>query len=204
MSWPINTVLKLAALSLMPDETIAINVFWALLDDNAGGGPLADADILQAAANYVDNFYDEMGVDLADTLLGTIVEVWAVDEPSGDLTPIGDETTTYEGQSVNDALPNGVAGVMSLKTVETDVTGRKFVPGYTDETFVDNNMTGPALARAALAAVEWAAQWVDANDVILNPGVYSSVKQNFFIATGTVIVNAIAGYQRRRKPGVGT
>jgi hypothetical protein len=188
----------------MPDETIAINVFWALLDDNAGGGPLADADILQAAANYVDNFYDEMGVDLADTLLGTIVEVWAVDEPSGDLTPIGDETTTYEGQSVNDALPNGVAGVMSLKTVETDVTGRKFVPGYTDETFVDNNMTGPALARAALAAVEWAAQWVDANDVILNPGVYSSVKQNFFIATGTVIVNAIAGYQRRRKPGVGT
>jgi hypothetical protein len=65
-------------------------------------------------------------------------------------------------------------------------------------------MTGPALARAALAAVEWAAQWVDANDVILNPGVYSSVKQNFFIATGTVIVNAIAGYQRRRKPGVGT
>jgi hypothetical protein len=56
----------------------------------------------------------------------------------------------------------------------------------------------------ALYALDWAAGHLDANDVLLLAGVYSPTKANFLLASGVIVVNAILGYQRRRKPGVGS
>jgi hypothetical protein len=91
-----------------------------------------------------------------------------------------------------------------MKTSNTDVTGRKFIPGIGEINATDNDLTSGALARSVLYAVAWATQFIDANSVTFTPGVWSMTKLNFFLATGTVIANAILGYQRRRKPGVGT
>lgn len=204
MSLPEGTILKLAQNILLPDEQTAINVFWVVLEDAVGSGPLAVIDILAAASNYMDSLYGEVNGSLADTLLSTIVEVWEVDGPTGDLTPVGDEATTWDGLSTNDALPNGVAGITTIKTTDTDVTGRKFIPGFHDGAADDNNLVATPLSQLVDFALSWAAGWTDANDVQFVSGVYSYTKNNFLMATGTTITNAIVGYQRRRKPGVGS
>jgi hypothetical protein len=204
MSIPIDTVLKIAQSILLPDEQIAINVFWALLGDAVGGGPLAESDVIDAAANYLDLIYAEIDDMISDLIASTVVEVWTVDEPTGDLTPVGDGATTWVGLDTNDPLPNGVAGICSMKTDNTEVTGRKFIPGINEVAVDDNNLDTIPFGRLLDFAVEWATEYTDANDVVLSPGVYSGAKANFYAATGTVIANNIVGYQRRRKPGVGS
>lgn len=204
MSLPIGTIIKIAQNILLFDTQTAINVFWASIDDNAGGGPLDEDDVVDAVANYLDLIYTDVLPSIDASIAGTLGEVWTVDVPTGDLTPIGDGATTWVGSGVGDAFPNGVAAIVTMKTTNTDVTGRKFIPGYVETEGVDNDLTGPALVRLANFGLDWAAQHIDANDVILNPGVYSGTKAAFFFNTGVIVANAILGYQRRRKPGVGT
>lgn len=204
MTWPEGTILKIAANIILNDEQEAINVFWAVLSDNVGSGPLAVIDILAAASNWMDSLYDNIKIDIADSVWAGIVEVWAVNPVDGDQTPIGDDLAIWVGGAVNDSFPNGVAAVCSMKTEDTDVTGRKFIPGYTEVAFTDNNMDANPLGRLILFAADWASQWIDANDVVFDPGVWSQTKLDFVPATGVTIVNTIAGYQRRRKPGVGS
>lgn len=204
MSIAEGTIIKFAQNILLPDEQVAVNVYWATVEDNAGAGPLDDDDVIDACANFLDDIYDHINSNLANTVASTIVEVWTVNPLTGDLTPVGDGATTWDGTGVVDALPNGVAGICSAKTINTEVTGRKFIAGYGDTVFTDNNMLAAPLANLVLYALDWVTQHVDLNDVILNMGVWSQTKLNFYLFTGVVIANAIAGYQRRRKPGVGT
>ena len=204
MSWPIGSILKIAANIILNDEQEAINVFWASLDDNVGTGPLDDDDILEAAGNWMDQLYDNIKIDIVNEVLGGIVEVWRVDPSDGDQTPIGDDLALWVGGAAGDAFPNGVAAICSLKTQDTDVTGRKFIPGYAEDAFTDNNIDANPLGRLILFAADWATQYTDPNEVIFNPGVWSQTKLDFVLATGVTVVNTIAGYQRRRKPGVGS
>jgi hypothetical protein len=90
-----------------------------------------------------------------------------------------------------------------MKTSDTEITGRKFIPGFAESGIEDNNWGSGTLVSLALYAVEWASTWVDPNDVTLVIGVYSNTKNTFAASNGVEVVNGIAGYQRRRKPGVG-
>lgn len=204
MSLPVGTILKIAAIILLNDEQEAINVFWVALDDAIGPGPLDEADVLEAAGNWMDQLYDNIKIDIADSVLGGIVEVWRVDPSDGNQIPIGDDLAIWVGGAANDPFPNGVAAICSMKTQDTDVTGRKFIPGYTEVAFTDNNIDANPLGRLILFAADWATQYSDPNDVVFNPGVWSQTKLDFVLATGVTVVNTIAGYQRRRKPGVGS
>lgn len=204
MSIPSGTILKIAQNILLPDTQTAVNVFWVSLSEEGGVGPLEEADVLEAAGNWMDQIYANVTPDMADTVVSTIVEVWTVNEATKELTPVGDEATTWVGVDLADALPNGVAAIGSMKTTETEVTGRKFLPGFVETDFTDNNLGAGGLARLVLFVIDWATVYIDPNNVHFSPGVYSPTKLNFFFTTGVVIANAIAGYQRRRKPGVGS
>lgn len=204
MSLPSGTILKIAQSILLPDTQTAMNIFWAALSEDGGAGPLDEDDVLEAASNWMDQLYANVDDDMNDQVSGNLVEVWTVDTGTGDLTPVGDEATTWVGLGPQDPLPNGVAAICALKTTDTDVTGRKFLPGYVEAQATDNNLTSVPLSRLVLFAVDWATQYVDPNSVIFSPGVWSTAKTQFVAAGGTVIANAIVGYQRRRKPGVGS
>lgn len=204
MSLPEGTILKLAQNILLPDDQVAVNVFWAVLEDSVGSGPLAVIDVLAAASNYMDEVYENLLALIADTVVSTVVEVWEVDGPTGDLTPIGDELTTWTPTGGTDILPNGVAGIISAKTTNTDVTARKFFPGFLENNCDENNWISGALTSMISAGADWVDGWVDPNEVEFIGGVYSMTKHNFFMFTDVVLANAIAGYQRRRKPGVGS
>lgn len=204
MSIAEGAILKIASSLLLQDTQTAINVFWVELLDSVGSGPLDEDDIVAAAANWIDQLFANVEDSISDNDEGTLVEVWTVDEPTGVLTPIGDDALTWNGANVDDALPNGCAAICSMKTTSTKATGRKFIPGFAETLALDNNLIGIGITDLVLFSVDWATNYVDANDVEFNPGVYSPTQADFFPATGVVISNAIIGYQRRRKPGVGS
>jgi hypothetical protein len=204
MSLAEGIILKMAMHYLLPDEQTAINVFWAVLEDAIGSGPLDESDVLDAAANYMDALYAEVIESLPTTVVGGLVEVWEVDPATGELTPIGEESTTWEGNGAGDPFPNGVCWVCSMRTIDTDVTGRKFLSGFVETSAEDNNLISAHLARLVAFALEWATDYTDPNDVQFIPGVWSTVQNTFRQRSGTVVANAILGYQRRRKPGVGS
>lgn len=199
-----GTIIKLAQNILLPDDQVAVNVYWAVVEDSIGPGPVDEDDVLDAAANWMDEIYANLVTEISDLVTSTLVEVWEVDGLTGDLTPIGDELTTWTPTGASDAMPNGVAGITSAKTTSTDVTGRKFYPGLQDTRAEDNNWISGTLTAMLAAAADWVLGWVDANDVEFIAGVYSMTQNSFYPMTGVIIANAIAGYQRRRKPGVGT
>lgn len=204
MSIAEGVIIKIAANILLNDEQTGINVFWAEVADNIGAGPLDDDDVLDAAANWLDVLYTNLLAVLADTIIGTIAEVWTVNLPDGDLTPVGFGVQTWEGTSAADALPNGNAMICAISTEDTDVYGRKFIPGVNEGSTVDNNISAGSLVALLGFAEDWVAQYIDANDVVLNPGVYSNAQNAFRASVDSFSANAIIGYQRRRKPGVGT
>lgn len=204
MSIAEGTIIKMAQNILLPDDQVAVNVYWAEVEDAVGSGPLDDADVLEAAANYMDEIYTNLLAFIANTATGTLVEVWTVDPVDGDLTPVGDELTTWTAAGATDALPNGCAAIISAKTVNTEVTGRKFFPSFIESNAVDNNWLSGAVTAMLASAADWILGWEDANDVNLIAGVWSMTKLDFYTMSGTIIANAIVGYQRRRKPGVGT
>lgn len=204
MSLAEGVILKIALNILLNDEQTAMQIFWATLSDSVGSGPLDEDDVIDAAANWMDEIYAHVSDALADTITPGLVEVWEVDGPTGDLTPIGDGAASWTATSVVDSLPNGCAIIGSLKTTNTDVTGRKFIPGWGDEGAVDNNLAAGPLGKLVNFVAEWATVFVDANEVQLNPGVYSNTLNNFYLTSGVAVANAIVGYQRRRKPGVGS
>lgn len=203
MSISEGTIIKLAAGMLLADESVAQGIFWLVVEDVIGSGPLDEEDVIEAAGNWIDILYAHIEGNINDDVIPGIVDVWEVDGPTGDLTPIGDGIQTWVPSQVSEQLPNGVAAIIQMKTANTDVTGRKFLPGFTEIGIADNNWGSGSLTQMALFAADWALAYDDPNDVRLLPGVYSNTFNNFFLATGVVVINGIAGYQRRRKPGVG-
>ena len=204
MSLSEGTILKIAASILLNDEQTAMQIFWASLAEDGGSGPLDEDDVLDACGNWMDQLYANVEGAIADTIIGGLVEVWEVDVLTGVLTPIGDAVQTWVGLSANDALPNGVAAIGAIKTTNTKVTGRKFIPGFNDDSATDNNLAPGTLATLVLFVADWVTSYTDPNSVLLHPGVYSTTFNNFYVTTGVAIANAIVGYQRRRKPGVGS
>ena len=199
-----GTVIKVAQNILLPDEQIAVNVFWYVVADDAGSGPLEEEDVVAAAAARMDDLYEEITGAMSDVCIGGQVEVWSVDQATGDLTPLGEQAATWEGISTGDMLPNWVAAICAMKTTNTEVTGRKFLPCFAEVGATDNNLTAGNLALLVAFASEWDNIFISAADVILTPGVYSTAKALFYLASGTTISNSVLGYQRRRKPGVGS
>ena len=204
MSLSDGTIIKIAAETLLPDDTIAINVIWGVVSDNGGSGSVDEADVLDAAAAFVDNMFQNLETRIPTGIDGGLVNVWTVAPATGDLTPIGDEALTWTGSSAQDPFPNGVAAVGSAKTTNTDVTGRKFIPGLNEQAADDNNLTAASLTAILAYLADWVTVFVHVSDVIITPGVYSYTDSNFYLFTGVIVANAILGYQRRRKPGVGT
>jgi hypothetical protein len=65
-------------------------------------------------------------------------------------------------------------------------------------------LTGGVITILAAGGVEIISEYTDAvSGNVYTPGVWSPTREAFFDYGGTILTNAITGYQRRRKPGVG-
>lgn len=110
--------------------------------------------------------------------------------------------TNGQPAALQDAMPSGIAAVVRFGGLGTGREGRKFLGGLGVD-FVDDDDLDAALVTDLISYA------LVANDNVVVAGgslLYGWLRRSplsFILHDGSITVNTIAGYQRRRKPGVG-
>jgi hypothetical protein len=197
-----GTVLKVVATLLMPDATIAQNVFYAVITDLVTSND--EVDVVSDCKDWVEAMYYQIIARVSDQVTGSDVKVYEWDSTDSDWDEIGSDTLDLFNAGAIDMLPHGVAAVVHAKTLDPDTQGTKFIAGLTEGQTVDSDLSAACLADLALFCDYWTDVRVgDATGGDIVPGVWSTKGPVFRAMNGNYSVNGVVGYQRRRKPGVG-
>lgn len=197
-----DTVLRAVAELLLPGTNIAQNVwYFKFLDD---GGSNADQDVVDDIVSQLDAMYNTIRNEVSDTVTLNEVKVYQWDAVGADWDEVGSNVMSNLMLDTGHMLPHGVAPVVTARTVDPDVNGRKFFAGYGENSCNASTLNGTALT----ALIVLAAQWVNgftggATGSAFTAGVWSVKLLQFKAFVDNFIINAVIGYQRRRKPGVG-
>lgn len=202
MAIPDGAILRLVASILLPESVIAQNVFYAVFADT--GGSNDDLDVLSDLGDYIGDVWDKIKGSISVDVTMTGIKVYIYDPLDPDWDEVGDELIGIAGVSGTDMLTHGVAALIHAKTTDPDVQAAKFIPGMGEANTVDGLFIAAALTAMTNYADEWTTPFVGAaTGGDFAPGVWSVANTLFYMFNGTEVVNAIPGYQRRRKPGVG-
>lgn len=154
------------------------------------------ADLLE----WVEGMYSSLENILANNLGADNLKVINV---SQDLIEYDGEWPTWEGgQSADDFLPHGVAAVITAATDHVGTRARKFIPCLLESCQTEGYWTVPTMELLAVYATIWSSVWTGTYGSIWLAGVQE--KGATFWTLADAIVRNVPGYQRRRKPGVGT
>lgn len=180
--------------------TFQQNVYHFL---GGAGVSATEAVVIAALGAALDLAY----VELAPNLSTDVHEDEATFSLWNGMTSKWEKIGTYEmsnpgGSGSGTQLPNGVAGVIRFLADEVGEQGRKFLAGLDGTSIIDNLLQSAAL----IAIADWAdlivaPVAVTGGDML--PGWWKVSTSAHVSYNGNYIINTIAGYQRRRKPGVG-
>ena len=118
---------------------------------------------------------------------------------------IGDAVIGVTGLAGGDAVPHGVALTITGTTSRPQTRARKFLPGVGEADAEDSTWSGALLGAAANYVSQWLLDIPVVGAAELIPVVLgqSGPSAGIEYALLAGVISAIAGYQRRRKPGVG-
>jgi hypothetical protein len=202
MSVAEGTILRIVAVMLFPDSSIMQNVFAAVL--TSAGGSSDEQDVTDDMVEYMEAVYANHVNQLDQDLTASEVIVYEWDAADEDWDELGSNSWTVAFNADSILLPRGVALVVNYNTSDPDVQGRKYFGGFTEASWEQGSWDAGLLTAAAAAAVDIVTTFVGTNTgATFQPVVWSPTQQTARFYTGAVIINAVAGYQRRRKPGVG-
>lgn len=193
-------IVRMTVNTLLPDSVIAQNVFYYL----------ASAGVSETDDNVTFELNDnaEAAWIALDGLLNVNVEIgdceFSISKDGGaTFHEIGVRPMT--GPNPNhtaDMAPHGDAVIVRFGGIGTGRTSRKFIAGVSEDYFSRSTV----ITTGVTVATNWAV--IMNNDIAVAGGTmqFGWLNKNplgFTIHNGVIIVNAIVGYQRRRKPGVG-
>lgn len=197
-----GTILKIVASLLMPDATIAQNVFFAVISDLVTSDD--EDDVVLDMVDYVESMYFQIIDSVSLSVAAAGLTVYVYDHVDDDWDEIG--TTSWEDffAGTGDMLPHGVAGIVHAYSIDPDVAGRKYVAGLIESVCSNSDLSGAAITELGLFGDLWTTPTTGtATGGGIAPGVWSVAQQNFKPFLNDYAVNGLVGYQRRRKPGVG-
>lgn len=190
-----------------PTQGIAQNVYYWRLDDPTPDNP-SNSQILSAVDTRLDDMYakidDAMDTDYdVDDFVLSRIE-WNVDHWET-VENLGESTLAIAGIYVGDAVPHGVAGIVTAQTLRPQTRARKFLYGLAEAEIADSTWSGAVLGWIAQFIVSWLTDQVVVGSAELIPVVVgqSGPSAGLVYALISAGASALAGYQRRRKPGVG-
>ena len=202
MSITTGTILRVVATMLWTDGDLAQNVFNAVV--TGGGSPWDDADIVDDAVAWVAAMYAIIVAVQSDEMDGSQVQVYEYDSVDADWDEVGSDAWAYNPTGTGDQMPRGVAGLINAKSVDPDVSGKKYVPGLMETNADDGLWSAALITILANFADDWVTGFVGGTSgADWAPGIWSPTQVNFRLMTGDVIIPTIPAYQRRRKQGVG-
>lgn len=197
-----GTILKIVASMLFTDGNVAQNVFAAVVA--GGGAPWDPEDIVDDAVAWMDLIYGHLTSTVTDTLDGVEVIVYEYDAVDDDFDEVGTGSWTWNPIVATDPLPRGVAALINARTLNPDVSGKKYIPGIPEGNLTNAVWVAATLTTLANLADQWVniftgatsgAGWV--------PGIWSPTRSAFYAFSLTHDEPAEPSYQRRRKRGVG-
>ena len=197
-------ILKAVAEYVLPDGTIAQNVFYFVanfLDSETGTA------VLGAVKTYLEDFYDAIKAYVKSTVtfnpftLQTMT--WDGGTGKWEIEAYwGTSTINITNESLDDQFPNQVAATLTANTVRPKSRGRKFAPPFVETSALAGDLIGGAVTALTDALSHYIADETVSGENVLSPGVIRAGVDTFLEFT-TGVVNSILGTQRRRKPGVG-
>lgn len=197
-------VIKAAAEFVLEDGTIAQMIFHFLASfiadqtNSAVINAIEDyiEDILDAVATYLDPSVTTNPMEVSAVTWNATTEKWETDRS------LGQGTLSWPGTDTGDVLPNQMAPVLLASTGRPKTRGRKFIPGFGDQSCTGSTLITNAMTALGVALNHYIADETISTNNELIVGVPSTVTGAFEdFSTGDV--NDIIGSQRRRKPGVG-
>jgi len=202
MSVQVGDILRIVAAMVWDDAEVAQNVYNAVI--GGSGGPYDDADIVDDALAWVQAMYANWLTHFSDELNGSQVQVYKYDSVDDDFDEVGTVGWSFTPTGAADQLPRGVAGLVTCRTSDPDVQGKKYLPGLTEAAALDGIITVGTLAVMLDYADDWVTAFVGGvSGASWIPGIWSPTRTNFFPCGDSYTANAIPAYQRRRKQGVG-
>ena len=197
-----DTVLRVVASMLWTDGNVVQNVFNAKV--SGGGSPWDDQDIVDDAEAWLDNMYLNFTTFMSDHLDGNEVIVYKWDIPGQDWDEVGSQAWTYDPSNADEQLPRGVAGLVRLWTVDPDVQGKKYIPGFVESNLNDGLFDSGAIVKLLAFAADWYLPFTGGTSgATWSPGIWSVVGTVFKLAVDHLATSTIPAYQRRRKRNVG-
>ncbi|MCK5308986.1 MAG: hypothetical protein KAJ73_10265 [Zetaproteobacteria bacterium] len=202
MSIVIGDVLRIVAVLAWLDGDILQNVFNAQVVGT--GGPYDDSDIVDDMRLWCTDMYTHFLGQMSDEIDGAEVRVYKYDSGDADWDEVGIDQWGFNPTNTGEQLPRGVSLLINLKTVDPDVSGKKYLGAMGEAQVTDGLFTAAEITRAAAFGAEWLTPFTgSASSADIDPGVWSVKNGQFFVAANTLIIPSIPAYQRRRKQGVG-
>lgn len=200
-------VIKVVQTIECPALVIAQNVYYWRLDDPTPDSP-SNAQIVSAVDTRLDDMYSQIDADMSTEYQASDFTVERIDWDGTKWETqenVGTGDITVVGENAADAVPHGVAATVTANTSRPQTKARKFLTGIVESLVADSTWSGTVLTSLALYIISWLTDQAVVGSAELIPVVVgqsglSAGSVYPLIAAGA---NAIAGYQRRRKPGVG-
>lgn len=202
MSIQVGDVLRVVATLVWLDGDLAQNVFNAVI--GGAGGPFTDGDITADALAWVAAMYANLSAAQTDEIDGSQIQVYVYDSIDQDWDEVGSSAWTYDPTGAADQMPRGVAGLINAKTLDPDVSGKKYIPGLMENNADQGLWSAALVAILANFADDWLTLFVGGTSgATWVPSVWSPTRSTPYAAAGDYIIPTIPAYQRRRKQGVG-
>lgn len=202
MSLPVGTIIRVVQNLLWDDGNIMQNVFNCVI--GGSGGPFDEQDVADDMAEWMDAIYTNLSANMAADVSAGEVKCYEYDSVDDDWDEFGTGVATFAPTSAADFLPQGIAALVKVTTTDPDIQGRKYFGGFGENVITDGQWIPTLVTLLAAAAVDWQTIFVGTTTgATMIPGVWSTVKGALQPMAAAFVVNTIANYQRRRRPGVG-
>lgn len=202
MSVADGEILRVVASMLWTDGNVAQNVYNCVV--SGGTPPFDDQDITDDMQDWLDNMYANITARVSDELDGNEVIVYKYDAIDDDWDEVSSQAWTWDPTSVSDEMARGVAGLIRLWTTDPDVQGKKYIPGFTEDTLVAGLYSGATITAMLALGLDWLTPFVGtASGATFTPGIWSVAGTVFKLAVDHYATSTIPAYQRRRKRNVG-
>jgi hypothetical protein len=202
MALDIGTILRVVAIMQWLDGTIVENVYNATIA--AGTTPIDPDDVVDDAADWVADMMANLTARMSDNLDGVEVKVYEYDAVDDDWDEVGGKTWTWNPTGVSEPLPYGIAALVNGRTTDPDLSGKKYLPGVTENDNDDGQLSSALLTALALYFIDWYTYFSGAAaDLEYQPVVWSPTRTLAYPMSGEGTIPANPAYQRRRKVGVG-
>lgn len=193
-----DDVLKVTAKMTWKLDTEVQNVYYVTLGT---GSTVLDDEALDDMAAWMEAIYSILDNSITDDLSFDTIEVYNVTQDHA-IGEVGWPTLTV-GLSTGESLPPGVAAVATAYTGQKRTRGRKFFGPLTENNQDGGEWSGGTVADLTLATLEWITAFTGGTSGEgWLPGVIDKI--GVFLPFVSAVVRGIVGYQRRRKPGVGS